>query len=195
MFDFERCKVLVMEHFFKALVPYKKPEETHFFIQRWLDILQSYTETKNFVGFHPSLPILSRLVPKANAVLVTPTYYKKPHIGGGLVSIIPRYLYSVNLQHRNIYCDAGLEFLMLYLEMTGIKLVGFYKNVSYQEEEWIRQLREKFPDLKIYGSASITSFLRKANTHFISASWTRHSKLQSRRPAVPTDKIVKRATS
>lgn len=162
MFDYERLKISVAEHLFKILRMYKK-DDVHFFIQRWLDILRTYTDMENFVGFEPALPILPHLVPRAHAVLIVPTYNNHlPHIPG--LSIFPMFPYRIMLQHTNITCNNSMEFLMLYLELTGVDFIGFTKR-HYQEESWKSELRQRFPGLKIYGSRSYACFLRKVKVY------------------------------
>lgn len=160
MFDFHRLKARICEYYFKKFRLYNSIDSTKFFIQRWLDVLHSYTKLNNFVGFNPTLPVLLHIAPQARAVLIVPTFdklpnYKVPHF----VTIFPVYPYRIVLQHTNIYCDQGLEFLILYLELTGIKLVGLYK--IFQEEKYTHELQKKFPDIDIYGTHSYSSFIRQ----------------------------------
>lgn len=165
MFDFERLHHLIVEHYFKVFRLYTKQDLSQLFIQRWIELLLMYSKLKHFIVFEPTLPVLSHLKPFARAVLVTPNYYTFPHYIPPHTSLFPYCPYRIKFQHTDEFCQNSLEFLHLYLEMTDIRLVGFYQ-MSYKEQELITELQQKYPGILVYGSNSYPSFKRVVTTSF-----------------------------
>lgn len=161
MFDLERVKILIAEHFFKQFRKYNKPKLTDQFIRRWLQLLLIYSQIPNFVSFHDKAPKLNRLYPKARAVLVVPFEdFKLPFFVPN-VSVFPLYPFKTYLKHKSICCREGIELLQLYLEISDIKIVGFYKVMNYKSV--IDTLLEKDPSLHCYPPSLLTYFCRFSN--------------------------------
>lgn len=167
MFDFERQKQLVAEHYFKIFRSYKKPNEMKYFIQRWLAIIKTYCDEKGFITFDPDPPVFQRLVPRANAVAVVyNTIAMEKCFVPPQVSVIPYFPYRVILEHDTKQCSEQLEFLKLYLELTDIRLVGFH-GLFFNEVRVISELQKQLPHLEIYGSKSFENFKRRATKSFL----------------------------
>lgn len=155
MFDLERHKILIGEHFFKLFHSYRKPELAQKFIRRWLELLKVYSELPNFVSFGDRAPVLKRLQPNARAVLIVPFENTIHYFHNPRVSVFPLYPFRVQLTHKGICCKEGLELLLIYLEMTGIRLIGFYDVVNY------KKIMESLPRATCYPPALFKYFCSK----------------------------------
>lgn len=178
MFDFQRLQVHVQEYYIKLFRPYNKPEETTYFIKRWLDLIRSYSTSKDFLSFDPTTPVLTRLKPKAKAVILIPFPNVQVHFHLPYTSVFPYFPFRIKKETHDETCNIGLEFLLLYLELTGIKTVCLYKMYSCQEEKIVEELQEKFPDIEIYGKGSYDCFKKKVFINLKSGS--NDSRSQSR---------------
>lgn len=159
MYDLERYKPTIAEFYIKVLHTYNKPELLRQFIEHWINILSTFVIKENFVTFEPTVPILKDLVPNARAVLVQ-TFPNKVVYGNPHISVIALFPFRVRYKHTTRCCSEGFEMLRFYLEITGIKIVGFHKVQNY--DKLSEQLRQCIPNLQIYGPRSISSFFKIA---------------------------------
>lgn len=169
-FQDDRLQVQIAEHYFRLFRRYNKMDETRFFIQRWIDVVQSFSKVPHFVAFDPPVPVLSRLVFGAKGVILVPFNNSKLPRLPRFTSIFPYYPFRIKLEHTDESCKIGLEFFHLYLELTDIRLVCVYK-MWFQQDKIINELRERHPHIKIYTTASYKSFCT-----IMSNSLTRDSK-------------------
>lgn len=161
MFDLERHKTVIGEHFFKALHHFGKPEGTEAFVRNWLELLSLYSNMDRFLSFEPKIPVIQRLVPRAVAVLVVAFENTvTPHLGDG-VSVFPLYPFLVRLDYRNFCCREGFDMLVRYLELSEIQLVAVHRSIA-NPEKWIRELKSKIPKLQVYGPRSVFTFVKVA---------------------------------
>lgn len=157
MFDLQRIKALQTDHYFRLLYRNNKSEEMERFVQRWFQLLEMYSTKSNFVSFDPQTPFLNHLVPNAVGVLVVPFHNQPLPCRLRHVSVIPLYPFRINYT-INVECSRdGFELLSLYLKATGIKWVGFF-NLPPTLLKRIPELQEAFPNVKIYGPSSFSSF-------------------------------------
>ena len=112
MFDFDRLQLYVQDHYFRLFRFYNKPDETKYFIKRWLEFLRSYSELKEFVSF--DRPVLKRLVPRAKAVILIMFPNVPIVLNSPFLSVFPYRPFRVKLETRDICPDVGLEFLHMY---------------------------------------------------------------------------------
>lgn len=163
MFDFERLQVIIAEHFFKVFRSYNKPEQMSFFIRRWCELIHTYSKMNGFLSFDPTVPVLSRLVPQAKAIILVPfpntsISYIPPH-----TSIFPYYPFKVKKEVTDETCQIGLEFFHLYLELTGIRII-YIHNMRYQEDNIASELQDKYPNIELYGRGAYNCFRRKVQS-------------------------------
>lgn len=162
MFDFERAKPLIAEHFFKVLRTSEKTEDIQSFITRYLNWINSYCQQDGgFIGFDPSLPVPHHLVFRAQALLIVPFSNSKPSYVPPHTSVFPLYPFRVVLQKDNAPCEDSLTFLTLYLEIMDIRLVGLYRMKMHQQAKITAHLKETFPDIEVYGSNSFSYFKQR----------------------------------
>lgn len=187
MFDFGRVQLLIQEHYYRLFRGCEKPEETGYFIKRWLDLVRSHSTSPDFLSFDPTIPVLTRLVPKANTLIVVP--FPNVKVGWGLprTSVFPYFPFRIRKENNDVVCRAGLEFLHLYLELTGIRVVCLYRLYRGQEDRIADELQQKHPGLKVYGKGSYDSFKRIAVV-MASNSGTGSSKFRPRSSAL-RDKV------
>ncbi|GFQ73859.1 uncharacterized protein TNCT_248041 [Trichonephila clavata] len=158
MFDLQRIQTLVAERYFRLLHGYHQPDLLQRFMQRWMDLLSMYSSQTKFVSFDPPTPILDRLVPMAVGVLVVP--FPNTIIPPGLkrISIFPLYPFRIQYTSHTECSRDGMEMLYLYLKLTGIKTIGFFKvPLSTQHHTLIPELQQLFPNLHIYGSSTFNN--------------------------------------
>lgn len=157
MFDLQRNHSIIAEQYYKVLHSYHDKAQLSKFIQRWMDLLAMYSSQANFLYFEPSVPRLHRLVPQAVGLLIVS--FSNTIVPHGLqgVSIIPLYPFRI-CYNLNTECSRdGMEMVRLYLQLTRVQLVGFYK-ISFAFQKLIPELQQDFPYLQIYGSSSFASF-------------------------------------
>ncbi|GFR22022.1 uncharacterized protein TNCT_426861 [Trichonephila clavata] len=159
MFDLQRIQTLVAERYFRLLRGYNQLDLLQRFMQRWMDLLFMYSSQTKFVSFDPNTPILERLVPMAVGVLVV--FFPNTIIPPGLkrISIFPLYPFRIQYTSHTECSRDGMEMLYLYLKLTGIKTIGFFKvPLSTQHHKLIPELQQLFPHLHIYGSSAFNNF-------------------------------------
>lgn len=165
MFDLIRTKNSITDHFYRVLQCYKNPNLLKPFIQQWLQLVTTYSEQPHFLSFDPPVPVIHRLVPNAVGVLVVP--FPNTNVPARLrrVSIFPLYPFKINYSHHTHCSREGIDILISYLELSGIKLVGFFKVPHAQK--LIPQLQERLPDVKFYGPSVFSSFQDVCHLAFI----------------------------
>ncbi|GFW94133.1 uncharacterized protein TNCV_1978731 [Trichonephila clavipes] len=159
MFDLQRMQTTVAEQYFRYLRDYNQPDLLKRFMQRWMDLLSIYSSQTKFISFDPPTPILEHLIPMAVGVLVVP--FPNTLIPPGLkrISIFPLYPFRIQYTSHTECSRDGMEMLCLYLKLTGIKTIGFFKiPLSTQHHKLIPEIQQSFPDLHIYGSAAFNNF-------------------------------------
>ncbi|GFR05392.1 uncharacterized protein TNCT_240131 [Trichonephila clavata] len=152
MFDLQRIQTLMAERYFRFLRGYNQPDVLQRFMQRWMDLLSMYSSQTEFVSFDPPTPILERLVPMAFPNTIIPPGLKR-------ISIFPLYPFRIQYTSHTECSRDGMEMFYLYLKLTGIKTIGFFKvPLSTQHHELIPELQQLFPHLNIYGSSAFSNF-------------------------------------
>lgn len=192
MFDFERVQLQIREYYFKLFRHYNKPEEIRYFVQRWLDIIRSYSEHKEFIAFDPPLPVLKRLVPRAQAVILVPFPNIQVRLRlGPYTSIFPYFPFRVKKVLHDETCRTELQFFNLYLDITGIRTVCLYNFFHHQERNIMVELQKNYPDIEVYGKGSYDCFMRKI--HSRTGSLKSQSRLKALRDT-PSRQVVPRSS-
>lgn len=165
----DACRV--RDHYFSLLRYCKQPNVLHAFIQRWIDLLNMYSSQNHFVTFEPKLPLLKRLKSGAVAVLVVP--FENTIVPARLknVSIFPLYPFRVRTTLHTECSRDGEEMLQLYLTLSRITLVGFYK-VS-DNALCVSNLLLQQPHLRVYTNRLFSSFCQKCHMEVSASSSSR----------------------
>lgn len=154
MFEIERHKSFITDHYFRLLRDYGKPDLLRQFIERWIDLLVMYSSKSHFSCFDPPVPILNRIVSKAKSVLVVPFGNTPvPHLPR--CTIFPLYPFRIHTSHHVECSRDGLEMLQLYLKLTNVRIVGFYK---FKNDHILAELRKMFPHITVYNASLFSSF-------------------------------------
>ena len=133
MFDLKKHQYFIKEFFFKHFKPFKKPSLTKLFVKRWLSLLSDYSQNSKFSCFDTLVPLIENLPTNPKALLVIPNKDTKPNYYLSNTTLFPLYPFRVYLTDGKVlYCKEGIELLRLYLEITQIKLVGFYRVNNYK---------------------------------------------------------------
>lgn len=159
MFDIQVAKSVVSESYFQVLRHCDKPDLLQHFIERWLEILKNYSGIPAFIAFESRVPLLNQIVPHAVGLLVVSFDNDVRRLDD--ISVIPLYPFRVKLQYNNICCREGIEMIHLYLQLTGIRYVGFHYKVREFANRPMRELSSTFPDVTVYGPDSYKTFLEK----------------------------------
>lgn len=157
MFDLDRVKFYIAEEFLKRFRNRSKLRLVKRFIQRWLELLHTYSRIPDFVGFDSPAPILNLLVPRPTAVLIVPFDNCSEFIIPN-VSVFPLYPFRVNLTYKSFCCREGLELLSMYLKITNVSIVGI--RGIHNHRKIFKSLKQKFPHLLCYPPALIVFFWR-----------------------------------
>ncbi|KAG8175225.1 hypothetical protein JTE90_022648 [Oedothorax gibbosus] len=157
MFDVERQRMPIAEFYFR-LFRHRK-EDARALYQRWIDLLIMYSQMPRFISFDPPVPLLHRLVPRAIAVVIV--LFPKTRVPMNLrsISTFPLYPFRVNYTSHTECCSEGEEFLHMYLQSSGIRLVGvFSPTFQARFTHLLTNLEEKMPRIQCYGPSSFDSF-------------------------------------
>lgn len=148
MFELQRIKLPVSEFFLKVFKNhFKEKELIEKFIFEWLTALDEYSKLPNFIRFDSKIPILNRLNSKAKSLLIVPFDNVKVHYMKN-VSILPLYPFRAQLTSRSICYNNGVKFILLYLKITKIMYVGFYKISNHKKI--CNQIKEFNSKIKCY---------------------------------------------
>ncbi|GFU47108.1 uncharacterized protein NPIL_416771 [Nephila pilipes] len=159
MFDLQRAQNVIVERYFRLLRGYHQPDLLQRFMQRWTDLLSMYSTQSKFISFDPPIPLLHRLEPLAIGVLVVP--FPNTLVPPGLkrITIFPLYPFRIQYTSHTECSRDGMEMLSLYLKLTGIRTIGFFKvSPTTQHQKIIPELQQSFPHLRIYGSSAFNNF-------------------------------------
>lgn len=134
-----------------------------FFIKRWCELIHTYSKMNGFLSFDPTVPVLSRLVPQAKAIILVPFPNTCINYIPPRTSVFPYYPFKVKKETRDETCQIGLEFLHLYLDLTGIRII-YIHDMRYQEDKIASELQDKYPDIELYGKGAYSCFRRKVQS-------------------------------
>lgn len=163
MFDLKRHRTFIAETFFKHFKYYNKPILTQKFVERWLSLLSLHSKNPQFSCFDTSVPLIENLPLKPRAVLVIPNKEMKPGYTLMRTTEFPLCLFRVYLTDgKIIYCKEGVELLRMYLEITEIKLVGFYRVQNYK---FVMDCLNVLTDVKFYTPSLFRYFCRMTKGH------------------------------
>lgn len=163
MFDLKRHQTFIAETFFKHFKCFNKPVLTQKFVERWLSLLSFYSKLPRFSCFDTPIPVIENLPVKPHAVLVIPTKETKPEYVLLHTTQFPLCLFRVYLTDGKVmYCNAGVELLRMYLEITEIKLVGFYHVQNYR---FVTECLNVLTDVKFYTPSLFRYFCRMTKGH------------------------------
>lgn len=159
MFDLKRHQTFIAESFFKHFKLFNKPKLTQQFIKRWLQLLSLYSQKPKFSCFDTAIPLIENLSIKPRAVLVIPNKDTKPDYILLHTTQFPLCLFRVYLTDgKVIYCkEEGVELLRMYLEITQIKLVGFYRVHNYK---YVMECLDVLTKVKFYTPSLFRYFCR-----------------------------------
>lgn len=158
MFDLKRHKSFIAESFFKHFKSFNKPTLTQQFIERWLYLLYFHSKNSQFLCFDSPIPLIENLPVKPRAILVVPNKDTRPDYSLLRTTEFPLCLFRVYLTDgKIIYCKEGIELLRLYLEITQIKLVGFYRVQNYK---FVMETLNVLTEVKFYTPSLFRYFCR-----------------------------------
>lgn len=156
MFEFERIQNDIVEHYFKLFKRYNKEQLLKEFIDTWLSLLQAYSKLPDFINFETKIPKLQRIRSPSKTLLIVP--FENTEINVYNTTIFPLYPFRVQLKTRSVCCKEGLSLVILYLKITDIKYIGFYKIQNYKRI--IKQIKLVNSKIKCYPPSSFKYFLQ-----------------------------------
>lgn len=160
MFDVKRIQNNITEYYFKIFKVYNKNNLTTEFIKTWLSLLEIYSKLPDFVQFESKIPILQCIRPNSKSVIIVP--FENTNLNIRNITIFPLYPFRIQLKTRSTCCKEGLSLLLLYLKITNISIIGFYKVLNYKKI--IKQIKEMNPKVKCYPPSSFRYFLKVSNS-------------------------------
>ena len=163
MFDLKRHKPFITECFIKHFRSCKKPTLAELFINRWSSLLSEYSNNPKFSCFDTPIPLIENLPMNPKAVLVIPNKDTKPKFHLSHTTLFPLCPFRVYLNDGNIlFCKEGVELLRLYLEITRIKLVGFYR---VKNHKFVLEHLDVLKDVNFYTPNLFIYFCRMTKGH------------------------------
>lgn len=160
MFDVKRIQNTVTEYYFKLFKAYKKNNLTMEFIKNWLTLLEIYSKLPDFVQFESKIPILQHIRPNSKSVIIVP--FENTNLNVRNITIFPLYPFRIQLKNRSTCCKEGLSLLLLYLKITNINIIGFYRVLNYKKI--IKKIKETNLRVKCYPPSSFHYFLKVSNS-------------------------------
>lgn len=156
MFEIKRVQQSITEHYFKLFKRYNKDHLCREFIEMWISLLCAYSKLPDFLRFESKIPILQRIQSPAKSVLIVP--FENTEINVLNTTIFPLYPFRVQLKCRTVCCKEGLSLVLLYLQITNIEFIGFYKISNYKCI--IEKIKSVNPKVKCYPPSSFKYFLK-----------------------------------
>ncbi|GIY77307.1 uncharacterized protein CDAR_422831 [Caerostris darwini] len=156
MFDLQVAKLFVADYYFKMFHRYSKPDILKKFIEKWNQLLEIYSRRQDFITFEPSIPILKGLKRRAKGIVIVPFPNTKLPIPCNQISVFPLYPFRIQTAYNRFCCKEGLEVLYLYLDLTEIQYICFYR--VPQAAALTIDLQDRYPQICIYGPQSLKTF-------------------------------------
>ncbi|GFU07172.1 uncharacterized protein NPIL_189901 [Nephila pilipes] len=165
MFDLQRAQNVIVERYFRLLRGYHQPDLLQRFMQRWTDLLSMYSTQSKFISFDPPIPLLHRLEPLTSSRRVGGPVSQHPRSSRSETHYcFPSVPFSNQYTSHTECSRYGMEMMSLYLKLTGIRTIGFFKvSPTTQHQKIIPELQQSFPHLRIYGSSAFNNFRTVCN--------------------------------
>lgn len=153
MLDLDELKLKIIEKFFIQFAS-EKPIVKKFIID-YLYLVEIYYNMPHFIRFNRNVPVLNNLHPEKNSLVVV--YFEKEDEVIN-TSVFPICFFKAFFKHKVLFCKDSINLLLLFLEISNVKYVGFYRIKNYNFI--IQKIKQYNPQIKCYPSSSFHYFCK-----------------------------------
>lgn len=155
MFDIKTLKQEIFEHYFKYFTNKHDQKLVKQFIFKWIYLVKVYSEIPHFIRFNNDIPVLTNLRPNTKSLIIM-TFYNDEKFTN--TSVFPICIFTAYCKDRISPCKESMDLLFLYIEITKVKCIAFYKMQNYKKI--LRQIKEKYPSIKYYPPSAFYYFCK-----------------------------------
>lgn len=156
MFDIVRVKQAIFEHYFKLFNLKFNKKLVKKFIHDWIYFVELFSKIPNFIRFDKELPVLMNLNPNAKSLIILP-FQNDDRFSN--TSVFPIVIFTAYYKNNTILtCRDSMNLLLLYLTITKVKYIAFYKIVKYKK--LLCKIKEFNPNIKFYPPSSFHYFCK-----------------------------------
>lgn len=155
MFDFKTLKVEIYEHYFKYFNNKHNKNLVKQFIIKWINLVEIYSKMSHFIRFNNDIPVLTHLEPNSKSLIIMNFHNDEIFTN---TSIFPICIFTAFFKNRTLPCKDSIDLLLLYIKITKIKYVAFYKMQNYKKI--LYQIKEHYPLIKFYPPSAFYYFCK-----------------------------------
>lgn len=156
MFDIVTLKQAIFEHYFKLFNLRFSKKLVKQFIIDWIYYVELYSKMPNFIRFNSDIPVLTNLQPNTKCLMIVPFQNEEMFTN---TSVFPICLFTAYYKNNfTLSCKESMQLLLLYLKITNVKYIAFYKVINYKKI--LCTIKEQYPNIKFYPPSSFYFFCR-----------------------------------
>lgn len=155
MFDLKTLKHEIFEHYFKYFNNKHDIELVKKFIYDWINLIDIYSKMDNFIRFHNDIPVLTNLQTNSKSLIIT-TFHNDENFSN--TSVFPICIFTAYFKNKILVCKDSIELLLLYIKITKVKYIAFYKMQNYKKI--LHKIKEKYPSIKCYPPSAFYYFCK-----------------------------------
>lgn len=155
MFDIKTLKIDIFEHYFKYFNNKHNTKLVKQFIFSWINLVEIYSKMPHFIRFNNDIPVLTNLDPNSKSLIIMNFHNDEIFTN---TSVFPIYIFTVYLKNRTLPCKDSIDLLLLYIKITKIKYIAFYKMQNYKKI--LNQIKDHYPSIKYYPPSAFYYFCK-----------------------------------
>lgn len=155
MFDIKTLKREIFEHYFKYFSNKHNKKLVKKFIFDWTYLVEIYSKMPHFIRFNNDIPVLTNLFPNSKSLIIM-TFHNDENFSN--TSVFPICIFTAYFKNRVLTCKDSIELLLLYIKITKIKYIAFYKMQNYKKI--LYKIKDKYPSIKCYPPSAFYYFCK-----------------------------------
>lgn len=155
MFDIQTLKQEIFEYYFKHFNNRRNKILVKQFILNWIQFVELYSKMPHFIRFNNDIPVLTNLQPNSKSLIIM-TFHNDEKFSN--TSVFPICIFTAYFKNRVLSCKDSMHLLLLYIKITKVKYIAFYKMQNYKKI--LYQIKEKYPAIKCYPPSAFYYFCK-----------------------------------
>lgn len=155
MFDFKTLKKEIYEHYFKYFNNKHNKKLVQQFICNWISLVEIYSNMSHFIRFNNDIPVLTNLNTNSKSLIIM-TFHNDEFFSN--TSVFPICIFTAYCKNRILPCKDSIDLLLLYIKITKIKYIAFYKMQNYKKV--LYKIKEHYPSIKCYPPSAFYYFCK-----------------------------------
>lgn len=156
MFDIISVKQEILEHYFKLFSVKHNKKLVKQFIRDWIQFVEIYSKIPSFIRFDRQVPVLTNLNPNSKSLIILSFQNDDERFSN--TSVFPICLFTAYFKNYHVSCKDSMNLLILYLKITNVKYIAFYKMPNYKKI--LSKIKEYNPAIKCYPPSSFHYFCK-----------------------------------